>query len=124
MDVFDHRKMVAGGAQVLPQRQDRDAVLSKSSMERKSSSSVSPRPSMMPLLVDTLPSTHSRAIRRTRRDRPVLGAEADNGREAFHRLQIVSENMRDGAAISVWMEEGFSFKSEASTSMIVEGLAF
>lgn len=28
------------------------------------------------------------------------------------------------AAISVWMEEGFSFKSEASTSMIVEGLAF
>ena len=27
MDVFDHRKMVAGGAQVLPQRQDRDAVL-------------------------------------------------------------------------------------------------
>lgn len=26
MDVFDHRQVVAGGAQVLPQRQHRDAV--------------------------------------------------------------------------------------------------
>ena len=78
---------------------------------------------MMPLLVETLPSTQSSAIRRTRRERWYWARKRTMGvrRSTVSRLW---PKMWGRAAISVRMEEGFSFKSEASTSMMVEGLAF
>ena len=88
--------MVAGGAQVLPQRQDRDAVLQQIVHGAEKLFFRFPQAQHDAALgrhfaVHALQSHPENA-----QGPPVLGAEADNGREAFHRLQIVSENMRTG----------------------------